>query len=122
MQPRMSEAAHGRQRPTRQAGIGEPLTVGHGDTRRLLAYGAGLCSPGLWPPERRHPPAGLAAKLHEALDYELTKLGQTHSAGLDGILADIAVGRSKEDSFQSEATERLRAYIKDLKRVEAPPS
>ena len=92
------------------------MTVGHGDTRRLLADGAGLCSPGLWPPERRHPPTGLAAKLHDALAFEVKKLGQSHSGGLDGILADLAAGRVHTDPFPPEATERLRAYAKDLTR------
>ena len=55
---RVKLSIQARQKPTREAGIGPPIFVGHGESRRLLADGAGLCSPGLWPPERRRPLVG----------------------------------------------------------------
>ena len=44
---KLKAALKARQRPTVTAGFGEPLFVGRGPTRRLLAEGGGLCSPGL---------------------------------------------------------------------------
>ena len=34
-------------------GVGQALSVGRGARRRELQDGGGLCSPGLWPPNRR---------------------------------------------------------------------
>ena len=97
-----------------QAGHGEPLMVGRGNTRRVLIGGASLCSPGMWTPERRLRPTGVAAKLHEALCFELTKLGNSREGGLEGLLADLTAGRLLESPFPAEATQQLRDYVADL--------
>ena len=39
--------------PSRTLGTGPPITVRSRGVTRLLCDGGGLCSPGLWPPERR---------------------------------------------------------------------
>ena len=107
--PRMGKATLARQTPTLQAGLGAPIMVGRGDTRRLLADGAGLCSPGLWPPHRRHPPTGIAHELFRTLSEELDLLASSTAGGLDKFLADIASGRVASDPFPADATERLRS-------------
>ena len=76
-QSRVSAAIAARQRPTRICGTGDPIYIGSGDRKRLLADGAGLCSPGLWPPERRHPLKGVAPLLHRAFSSELDTWAKT---------------------------------------------
>ena len=39
---RVKRSIQERQKPTRQLGLGSPIFVGHGESRRLLADGAGL--------------------------------------------------------------------------------
>ena len=103
------------------AGVGDPLMVGHGETRRLLADGAGLCSPGQWPPEQRHPPTGIAARINDALMFELAALGRNRPGGLSGMLADLTSGRLTDSPFPEEATQRLRDYVGELsKGVDVP--
>ena len=95
--------------------------VGHGNTRRLLAEGGGLCSPGLWPPERRFPLQGFAARVHAALEFELSAFGRSSPKGLEGVLADLIVGRTHEDPFPQEATQRLHSFLTDITReIEVP--
>ena len=79
--------------PTRICGFGEPIFVGRGEDRRLLADGAGLCSPGLWPPERRFEPKGVALLVDKALSYELDRLGGRSGGGLLRVFSDLASGR-----------------------------
>ena len=120
-QPRMSRATLERQRPTRISGFGPPLMVGHGNTRRLLAEGGGLCSPGLWPPERRFPLQGFAARVHASLEFELSAFGRSAPKGLEGVLGDLIAGRTHEDPFPQEATQRLYSFLKDITReIEIP--
>ena len=96
---RMSAKNQSRQDPTARHGHGEPLRVGHGDQRRLLMDGAGLCSPGLWPPEQRFPATGVAKLMHDAFRFELDVLGKALDGGLPKLLADLASGRLSEDPF-----------------------
>ena len=57
-QQRLKASLLERQWPSRAAGRGDPLFVGHGWQRRLLADGVGFCSPGMWPPSKRFPRPG----------------------------------------------------------------
>ena len=109
--PRVKRATLERQRPTVMAGIGDPIMVGHAETRRLLADGAGLCSPGQRPPEKRHPPSGIAARINDALMFELAALDKVSPKGLPGTLADVTSGRLTESPFPEEATRRLRDNV-----------
>ena len=63
-QSRVKEDVSHRQHPTAIMGHGPPIMVGHRFDRRLFADGAGLCYPGLWPPEKRLAAKGVALKLH----------------------------------------------------------
>ena len=114
---RMGKATLARQAPTLLAGRGPPIMVGRGDTQRLLADGAGLCSPGLWRPQRRHPPTGIALELFRALSEELDLLASSTQGGLNRMLADIASGRVASDPFPADATERLRSWFECLSRA-----
>ena len=81
-------------------GVGEPVRVGHGDRRRLLMDGAGLCSPGLWPPEQRFAAHGTAKLPHAAFKFELDGFGEAFGGGLEKLMADLAAGRITENTFQ----------------------
>ena len=113
-QDRVGQATRARQKPTKIGGAGEPIMIGHGDTRRLLADGAGLCSPGLWPPAKRFKPTGVAKQIHDALIYELDRFESALPAGLGSVLGDLASGRLKVDPFPPHATQRLRDYVRAI--------
>ena len=104
----VSAATAERRQPTRICGSGDPIFVGSGDRKRLLADEAGLYSPGLWPPERRHPLKGIALLIHKAFSFELKAWAKALEGGLTKVLADLASGRLKDDPFPLEATTRLR--------------
>ena len=108
--PRVRLSIQAVQKPTRDAGLWQLVYVGHDDSRRLVADGAGLCSPGLWSPKRRRPPVGVAAQLHGALQFELPFLDRSAEEGLSKLLADLASGRLRESPFPAEETARLRDY------------
>ena len=97
-------------------GSGEPLSVGHSDTRRLWADGAGLCSPGLWAPEQRTPAIGVAKRLNEAFQYELAQWDKSLTGGIARILGGLAAGRLNADPFPPESTVRLRDFARDITR------
>ena len=128
-QDRVGQVTRARQKPTKVGGAGEPIMIGHGDTRRLLADSAGLCSPGLWPPAKRFKPTGVAKQIHDALIYELGRFESTLPAGLGSVLGDLASGRLKVDPFPAAcdpAASRLRAgdhrAAQDVTPSRPPPS
>ena len=77
---------------------------------------AGLCSPGLWPPEQRFASRGVERLLHAAFKFELDGLGKSRDSGLEGLMADLASGRVAENPFPVVATGRLRDYLADVTR------
>ena len=87
--------------------------VGTGPKRRLFVDGAGLCSPGLWPPERRLVKQGAPRALRDMIEEELTALGNTRSGGLKRLLADLASGRISSDPFPSSSTDRIRGRLSE---------
>ena len=95
--PCMGKATLARQAPTMMVGVGDPIMVGRGDTRRLLVGGAGLRFPRLRPPHRQHPPTGLAPKIHETSNFELNAVAGAAQGGLERFLADIVSGRVTSD-------------------------
>ena len=112
-QPRVKRDVLNRREPTRVMGVVPPIMVGHGPNQRLFSDGAGLCSPGLWPPERRLPATGIESLLHDAFGYELKRLDKTYAGGLDRLMADLAAGRLENDPFPPAATRRLRDFAWD---------
>ena len=82
--------------------------VGHGDARRLLAGGGGLCSPGQWQPHLRLEPKGVAAKLLEALSHELDTFGKSLVAGLDGLRSPLVSSRvTSNPLFRGNAADEV---------------
>ena len=57
--------------PTEQAGLGAPVLVFKGLQGRLLVDGAGLCSPGQWPPGKMHSMAKFAGRIRAQLALAL---------------------------------------------------
>ena len=100
-----------RQVPTRICGKGDPIYVRHGEDRRLLVDGAGLCSPGLWEPQDRFPPTGVGGKIHEALQFELDQLDASFKVGLVALLSDQASGRAQSDPFPGEGDTALPGLL-----------
>ena len=70
-----------------------------------------MCSPGLWPPERTFPPTGLAERMHNAIQQELSELDVHYKDGLVRLMGDLASSRVKENPLPEEATARLREYL-----------
>ena len=62
-----SKKLEGRMAPTRILGCGPPLLVKRGPHQRLFCDGAGLCSPGLWPPEMRYHYQGPAEEIRVSI-------------------------------------------------------
>ena len=72
-------------------GVGPPLSVGRGSRRRELQDGGGLCSPGLWPPERRrHADAPIVEAFREDALADLRSLGM---AAVKRAFATVAAVR-----------------------------
>ncbi len=98
-------------------GFGARLMVGSGPRRRPLCDGAGLCSPGLWPPQRRPEPADERFKaMRDAIIAEMGQLGE----GANGqprtveIAEALAGGRIDADPFPLAATRRLQDKMVNL--------
>ena len=81
--------------PTMRWGTGEPLRVKTRQGSRLLIDGGGLCSPGLWPPDRRVERTGLPAMYCGAMMSELAKL----PGGPAMMLSRMVSGQVLTDPF-----------------------
>lgn len=104
--------------PPRELGQGGPLWIGSGHRRRLFIDGGGLCSPGLWPPERRHPGHPIGAWLRGRLLGLLQEWETTHSGVIRSVLVRLAVGFAQESPFPATSIERVREEL----RVRFPQS
>ena len=105
----------GRTAPTRVLGDGVPLYVYKGAARRLLSEGGGLCSAGLWPPNRRFEPEGGSNIVRDAFIHELSQLDTRM------LLGKLISGSIVSDPFPTPATARLRDVMRSVAhKVEAP--
>ena len=102
-----------------RVGVGEakapPMMIGRGTKAREMHDGAGLCSPGRWPPEQRKLP-------ENAVLTELQTLLKRYVARHFGsdLFARLACGKVKECPF--EAIEHLREELYRLyERQEEEP-
>jgi len=87
-------------------GFGPPLCVGRGARRRELQDGGGLCSPGLWPPERRR---HAAAPIVEAFRNDaLASLRSLGAATVKRAFATLAAGKATSSPFGPGLVEGLR--------------
>ena len=110
----------GRAEPSVVEGVGPPLFVYKGATRRVLSEGGGLCSPGLWPPDRRFEPEGGLLRIRSCIVAELNELA-TRRGGLSRVLSELVSGSLSEPPFPSEATDRIRkAMREDTPEVRVP--
>jgi hypothetical protein len=90
-------------------GVGSPLLVGRGNRSRELQDGGGLCSPGLWPPERRRESP---APVVDAFRAEL--LSAMRGRGVEWskrTLATLAAGKALTSPFSSTMIFLLRARL-----------
>ena len=87
-------------------GSGPPLMVGTGTKRRGICDGAGLCSPGRWPPHlRRLPHGGATGVLRDAM------LGKLRQLDAQLLLAKLACNKCEESPFPVESTAELRQTV-----------
>ena len=89
-----------------------PMQVGSGDKARGLVDGAGLCSPGRWPLDRRRYPeksvaAAFAGSIMDAVDQLESSTGLT----AERWLAAFACGKVAADPFPPTITALLRAEL-----------
>jgi len=92
-------------------GAGPPLSVGRGARRRELQDGGGLCSPGLWPPERR---IYADAPVVEAFrDDALEAIRAWGSEKSKRAFATLATGRAVESPFPCTMVEELRRRLEE---------
>ena len=96
-------------------GSGEPMSIGSAERKRPFYDGAGLCSPGRWPPDRRRLPRdGAVAILRERILEGINEWTRRSGLKPDGILAGLASGDLREDPFLSDITEGIRGVLSDF--------
>ena len=96
-------------------GHGHPMTVGSGERERQLVDGGGLCSPGIWPPQRRRYPTGVAAGLGDLIKTMLSEWETGSGAGtLQAALSELVKGRCRASPFPSERIAKIRAQVDAL--------
>ncbi len=103
-------------------GVGKPLQAGMGPYARDVRDGAGLCSPGKWPPERRSPTSSWTIKaLGAAFRREITRLPGNIGAGADEVFDKLAKGFYSTTPFPADSTNALRGYAEQLLADEGHP-
>ncbi len=96
-------------------GCGPPLRAGLGPHSREIHDGAGLCSPGRWPPERRSPPTAWTIKAFgAALRREVVALTSSAGLGAEAVFDKLATGGFQDSPFPPARTQALRAYAREL--------
>jgi hypothetical protein len=96
-------------------GRGPPMTVGRFERQRPLCDGAGLCSPGQWPPWDRpvsRDPRVLA--LRSAILRAVQSLDGSDGRGIDRLFASLAQGEVSESPFSEALLADLAGYAEAL--------
>ncbi len=95
-------------------GLGPPLMVGTGSNRRRISDGAGLCSPGAWPPHDR--PFPRHWRLQAVRSAILRSLASLNGEGswVAKTFELLARGGIKEDPFPTDMTASLVEYALGL--------
>ncbi len=92
-------------------GFGDPMWVGTFEKRRPLCDGAGLCSPGRWPPHTRpRQPASRLRLLNAAVGRALRNMDNGGNS-LRNLFLQLSTGQVTEDPFPQAVTQDLREYI-----------
>ncbi len=92
-------------------GSGDPMWVGTFEKRRPLCDGAGLCSPGRWPPHARprQPPSRLHL-LNAAVSRALRNMDNGDNS-LRNLFLRFSTGQVTGDPFPQAVTQDIREYI-----------
>ncbi len=95
-------------------GRGPPLQVGHGPRLRNLCDGAGLCSPGIWPPRSRprvHHPRIVA--IRAAIQRSIARW-DSDGSWADDLFGKLACGQIESDPFPQSELADLSEYALSL--------
>ncbi len=77
--------------------------------------GAGLCSPGIWPPERRTRPSSPAlTALAAALKRAIVRLPESAGFSSEDLFDRLSKGECTQNPFPQPVIEDLRAYAEQL--------
>ncbi len=91
------------------------MRTGRLERERDLCDGAGICSPGRWPPWSRPVSNGWRVlAVRGALRRAVLQLDVTSEKGLKGVFAELAAGRLTQSPFREEAKAELAEYIMTL--------
>ena len=90
--------------------MGEPVKVSKGLEERLLVDGGGLCSKGLWLPEKRGAVSALGEKIRQQMQLAVLE----HSDGFESIMKILTRGNLKEDPFPQEVVKSAKVGIENL--------
>ncbi len=96
-------------------GRGPPITAGWGPYARSMRDGAGLCSPGIWPPERRTRPSSPSlTALAAALKRAVVRLPASAGFSAEDLFDRLSRGECTQNPFPPHVIEDLRAYADQL--------
>ena len=98
--------------PSMCMGVGEPISVRKGVQSRLFVDGGGLCSKGLWPPERR----SKTTKLGQQIFQQVLLAMRENDSDPEVVLRRIARGGLEADPFPQEVLDDAKAGIVGLVR------
>ncbi len=92
-------------------GRGAPMRTGSHHRERDFRDGAGLCSPGRWPPWSRPSPRGpRLLRLRAAIRRAVRELGNKVGGGVDQIYEQLAAGQCTEPPFPTAVIDDLAEY------------
>ena len=84
--------------------------VTRGSKERLLIDGAGLCSPGHWPPWSRHPTSIFGRKVRAQVELTMRE----EQIDVRNLIENMSSGKVGGDPFQQEALASAKAGIEAL--------
>ncbi len=95
--------------------MGPPIAAGWGPYARNMRDGAGLCSPGIWTPERRRrPSSSTLTALSAAIKRAIARLPETAGIDAEELFDKLSDGRCTENPFPQTVVEDLRRYADRL--------
>jgi hypothetical protein len=95
--------------------VGPPIAAGWGPYARNMRDGAGLCSPGIWTPERRRrPSSSTLTALSAAIKRAIVRLPESAGIGAEELFDKLSDGRCTENPFPQTVVEDLRRYADRL--------
>ncbi len=96
-------------------GEGDPMRVGKMERERTLCDGAGLCSPGRWPPWRRPVARNWRVlALRGALARAILSMDGPDGGGIEKLFAALSKGEVLDSPFPIDLVTDLTAYAESL--------